>query len=78
VRDTGIGIPADEQADLFTPFFRTMNSRIEEIPGTGLGLSIVKDVMLRHQGAVDVISTAEGSTFTMRLPRAGPEVGSPA
>ncbi len=40
VKDNGIGIPADEQKNLFEPFFRAHNTG--NIPGTGLGLNIVK------------------------------------
>jgi PAS domain S-box-containing protein len=73
VRDTGIGIPADELSHLFTRFFRTARARTEEIPGTGLGLSIVKDIVARHQGTIDVQSTPAGTTFTIRLPIDGPK-----
>ena len=39
VSDTGIGVPADEQPEMFRPFFRSSTSRKREIQGTGLGLS---------------------------------------
>jgi signal transduction histidine kinase len=72
VRDTGSGIPADEQALLFTRFFRASRSLEQQVPGTGLGLYIVNQIIELHGGAVDVSSSPAGSTFTMRIPIAGP------
>jgi signal transduction histidine kinase len=72
VRDTGTGIPLAEQEHLFTRFFRAKRSQEQEVPGTGLGLYIVKQIVELHGGAMEVVSTSEGSTFTMRLPIAGP------
>jgi signal transduction histidine kinase len=69
VTDTGIGIPADEQAQLFTRFFRTSNARAAHIPGTGLGLAICRAIVQSHGGTLtfDSIEGA-GTTFTVRLP----------
>jgi signal transduction histidine kinase len=72
VRDTGSGIPADEQVHLFTRFFRATGSLEQQVPGTGLGLYIVKQIVELHGGAMDVVSSPAGSTFTMRVPIAGP------
>ncbi|MDQ1433275.1 MAG: two-component system, sensor histidine kinase and response regulator [Actinomycetota bacterium] len=72
VRDTGTGIPLDEQESLFTRFFRAKRSQEQEVPGTGLGLYIVKQIVELHGGAMEVESTPTGSTFTMRLPIGGP------
>jgi signal transduction histidine kinase len=72
VRDTGTGIPLDEQERLFTRFFRAKRSQEQEVPGTGLGLYIVKQIVELHGGAMEVESTPAGSTFTMRLPIGGP------
>lgn len=72
VRDTGSGVPAEEQEHLFTRFFRATRSQEQEVPGTGLGLYIVKQIVELHGGTMDVFSTDQGSTFTMRLPIAGP------
>lgn len=67
VRDAGIGIPAEDQKRLFTPFFRAGNAG--DIPGTGLGLAIVKRCVALHEGALTCESTAgHGATFTVRLP----------
>ena len=69
VRDTGVGIPPDEQFRLFTRFFRSSISNAKETRGTGLGLFIVKEVTEAHGGTVAAESApGTGSTFTVRLP----------
>jgi len=71
VRDTGIGIPADEQPRIWDRLFRGDKSRAER--GLGLGLSLVKAVIEAHGGTVTVVSKAgQGSTFTVSLPVARP------
>ncbi len=71
VRDSGIGIPEQDQAQLFTEFFRAENARRLEQIGTGLGLAIVKEMVEAHGGTVVVDSEpGRGSVFTVRLPRA--------
>ena len=67
VRDTGPGIPADEQPRIFDRLFRGDTSRAER--GLGLGLSLVKAVVEAHGGAVEVVSgPGHGALFTVRLP----------
>lgn len=69
VRDTGIGIPVDEQDDLFARFFKAKSAPPRETLGTGLGLYIVKQIVDGHGGRVGAVSVSgRGSTFTMRLP----------
>jgi PAS domain S-box-containing protein len=69
VSDTGIGIPAEEQAGLFQRFFRSSTAQERAIQGTGLGLSIVAAIVAAHGGRIDVRSAhLEGTTFTVRLP----------
>jgi PAS domain S-box-containing protein len=69
VTDTGIGIPVDEQQQLFTRFFRASSARENSIGGNGLGLAIVKSIIERHSGTVSVESTpGAGSRFTVTLP----------
>jgi signal transduction histidine kinase len=69
VADTGIGIPPEEQAQLFSRFFRTRAAVTRAVQGTGLGLSIVKAIVDAHGGAIEVESVvSEGSTFRVTLP----------
>ncbi|CAB4712029.1 unannotated protein [freshwater metagenome] len=69
VTDTGIGIPIEEQGNLFQKFFRTSTAQRQAIQGTGLGLSIVASIVSAHGGQIKVRSAhLEGSTFTVRLP----------
>jgi two-component system NtrC family sensor kinase len=68
VRDTGPGIPPQDQPYLFDKFFRASNTP-EEAPGTGLGLSIVKSIVDQHDGRIWVASElGQGATFTVVLP----------
>ncbi len=70
VRDTGIGIPNDEQGKLFTRFFRASTAQRNAVPGVGLGLSITKAITTAHGGTLDLVSVeGEGTTFTLTLPR---------
>lgn len=67
VRDHGIGIPLDEQDNLFQPFQRASN--VDHIPGTGLGLVIVRRSVEILGGTLDLQSTPNvGTTITVRLP----------
>jgi signal transduction histidine kinase len=68
--DTGIGIPADELANVFDEFFRATNAQKSEKDGTGLGLSIVKQIVERHGGEISVESEqGQGTKFTVTLPK---------
>lgn len=76
VVDQGMGVPADLQPRLFERFYRVDPARSRDTGGTGLGLSIVKHIVADHGGEVTVWSEpGQGSTFTIRLPLAGPTVG---
>jgi PAS domain S-box-containing protein len=69
VVDTGMGIAAEDQAQLFDRFFRSAEATERAIPGTGLGLTIVKAIVERHEGAIEVESAAgRGTTMRVRLP----------
>jgi signal transduction histidine kinase len=69
VRDTGMGISAEDQQHLFERFFRTSEAQTEAIQGTGLGLSIVVAIVEAHGGSVEVESDlGVGTTFTVVLP----------
>lgn len=68
IRDTGPGIPPQDQPFLFDKFFRASNTP-EDAPGTGLGLSIVKSIVDQHGGRIWVDSElGQGATFTVVLP----------
>lgn len=71
VMDTGIGVPKDAQAHLFTKFFRAVNARKQRPDGTGVGLFLAKKVVTAHHGQVIFRSVeGKGSTFGFRLPLA--------
>ncbi len=66
VRDNGTGIPDDVVGRIFEPFFTTKSGT----EGTGLGLSISREIVLAHQGALDVKSVSgEFTEFEVTLPR---------
>jgi signal transduction histidine kinase len=67
IQDQGIGIPPEDQEQLFEPFHRASN--VAAIPGTGLGLAIVKKCVETHGGEIFVQSElGVGTTFTVILP----------
>jgi signal transduction histidine kinase len=69
VRDTGIGIPANEQDKLFKEFFRASNAKRLTTTGTGLGLALVKQTVERHNGELRLTSTeGQGTEVTVSLP----------
>jgi two-component system phosphate regulon sensor histidine kinase PhoR len=69
VRDTGIGIPAEDLPRIFERFYRVDRARSRESGGTGLGLSLVRHVVERSEGTLHVSSEpGQGSTFTITLP----------
>ncbi|MFJ4173529.1 sensor histidine kinase [Microbacterium sp. NPDC089696] len=71
VRDTGLGIPEDEQGMLFTRFFRASTATRNAVPGVGLGLTITRAIVLAHGGTMDVTSKeGVGTEFRMFLPTA--------
>lgn len=71
VRDTGVGIPEDEQGMLFTRFFRASTATRNAVPGVGLGLTITRAIVLAHGGTMDVTSQeGVGTEFRMLLPAA--------
>lgn len=68
IKDTGCGIPDNELANLFEPFFRASSSKAS-IGGTGLGLAIVKNIVERHGGTITLSTVLnKGSTFAVTLP----------
>jgi len=69
VKDTGVGIPADDLPHIWERTYRARNSQPEERQGTGLGLTLVKELTEAMGGTVGVTSKPdEGSCFTLRFP----------
>ncbi len=69
VKDTGYGISDEDQAQLFTNFFRSGDQNIRNEPGTGLGLSITKKMVENHGGEFSFESElGKGSAFTFTMP----------
>ncbi|MBA4549435.1 PAS domain S-box protein [Thermoactinomyces intermedius] len=69
VRDTGIGIPAEDLPRIFERFYRVDKARSRDSGGTGLGLAIVKHLVEVHQGKIDVESqVGQGTTFRLTFP----------
>lgn len=68
VKDTGIGIPIDKQADIFNAFQQADGSISRQFGGTGLGLSIVKELVELHSGSIRLISEpGKGTEFIVSL-----------
>ena len=69
VRDTGVGIPAQELSHIFERFHRIEQSQGRSFEGTGIGLAMVQDLVKLHGGTVRVSSVeGEGATFVVDIP----------
>ena len=69
IKDNGIGVPKDEQAELFTKFYRASNAKKQRPDGTGVGLYLAKKIILDHDGKLIFESAQDkGSTFGFSLP----------
>ncbi|MDR3312885.1 MAG: HAMP domain-containing histidine kinase [Oscillospiraceae bacterium] len=69
VRDTGVGVPAEDLPFLFERFYRVEKARTRKTGGAGIGLAIAKAFVEAHGGAITAESTVgEGSVFTVILP----------
>ncbi len=69
VKDYGIGIPQEQQAQVFERYFRGANASANNYGGLGMGLYISRYIIRRHHGSISVESEqGKGSTFTFTLP----------
>ena len=70
IKDSGVGIPVEEQERIFDRFYRGEDPLVLATPGTGLGLAIVNQLIEMHQGRLWMQSDGEGkgSTFSFTLP----------
>jgi len=69
VKDTGVGIPKDQQERVFTKFFRGANVMRMATEGTGLGLFITKNIIEAHGGKIWFESEENvGTTFHFTIP----------
>jgi signal transduction histidine kinase len=71
VADTGIGVPDDEQKQVFSRFFRASTATRRAIPGTGLGLAICHALVEQHGGSIEFSSReGQGTEVAVTLPAA--------
>lgn len=74
VQDDGLGISPENQARLFTPFFRAEDEAVREQPGWGLGLALAKNIVEAQKGTIACHSApGQGSTFAFTVPSANIE-----
>jgi PAS domain S-box-containing protein len=73
VKDSGIGIKADDLPRIFHEFEQLESGASRRFPGTGLGLALSKKIVELHNGSISVQSEfGKGSTFTITMPRSVP------
>lgn len=69
VRDSGPGIPPEEQSRIFERFYRVDKARSREQGGAGLGLAIAHWIVTQHHGSISVVSQpGQGSAFRVEVP----------
>ncbi|MDH3243559.1 MAG: HAMP domain-containing histidine kinase [Saprospiraceae bacterium] len=70
ISDNGLGISRQHHSKIFDKFFRISKGDRHNVKGHGLGLSYVRQVVVQHQGEINVMSKlGSGSTFTIKLPK---------
>lgn len=79
IKDSGIGIPPEEQTQMFKKFYRATNARGVHIAGTGLGLYFSKLIVEKHGGKIWFESEeGRGTTFFVSLPKTPEEIAKTA
>ncbi len=69
VKDSGLGIPKTDLPHIFDKYYQAANKPTAGEKGTGLGLAIVREIVMLHQGRIDVTSELKhGTAFTVYLP----------
>lgn len=69
VRDNGIGIPSEDLSHIFDRFYRVDKARTRNMGGTGLGLSIAREIILGHEGSIELDSEVhKGTTVRIGIP----------
>lgn len=68
IEDRGTGIPARARERIFAPFERVLDTTNEGASGTGLGLAIARDLACRMGGTLELLDSAAGATFRLRIP----------
>ena len=70
ISDSGRGIPAEDQKQVFEPFFRVDKSRSRQMGGCGLGLALTKAIIELHGGQIRIVSSSpKGTTIRIMLPQ---------
>jgi len=70
IRDEGPGVPQPDRERIFEPFFQGRIPHAGPVRGTGIGLSVVKECINAHGGDIDLLDSARGAHFRIRLPTA--------
>ena len=75
VKDTGPGIPGDQLGKVFDRFYQVGDKEGDTGKGTGIGLALSKEIVLLHNGKIDVFSSeGKGAEFVVRLPLGKPQL----
>ncbi len=71
VEDEGAGVPEEDRARIFEPFYRGATARDRDLPGSGLGLAIARDIARAHGGDITVRAgeAGRGALFVATIPR---------
>lgn len=70
ITDYGMGIPLNEQKNIFQKFYRIQSAAMPSVKGSGLGLYWVREIIRSHGGRISLYSAGEsqGTAFTIELP----------